>query len=220
MEADELDSILEVIESPVRRKIMKRLSEEPSYALQLSKELGLGQPLVAKHIAVMEAVGLVSSVTEKSPAGPSRKRYSLAKSLSISMDVAPNLFLERGVAIGPKGSRKVSPENWNYAKRVRDATALQDERKRLSALSILLDEIDSRMHQVEGERTELLEVRDQAMREAAKIAGTVDALDKKRILFHILNEHDMSVEGISETLNLREFTVRAILKELERDYFG
>ncbi|HYB76368.1 MAG TPA: hypothetical protein VEC08_05370, partial [Nitrososphaerales archaeon] len=67
---------------------------------------------------------------------------------------------------------------------------------------------------------ELLDVRDRAMREAAKIAGRVDELDKKRVLFHILDEHDTEVESISESLNLRELTVRAILEELERDYFG
>ena len=43
MKERELDSVLQVIENPIRRKIIKRLSQEPSYALQLSKELGLGR---------------------------------------------------------------------------------------------------------------------------------------------------------------------------------
>ena len=47
MKQEELDSVLQVIENPVRRRIIKRLSHGPSYALQLSKELSLGQPLVA-----------------------------------------------------------------------------------------------------------------------------------------------------------------------------
>jgi predicted transcriptional regulator len=50
MKERELDSVLQVIENPVRRRIIKRLSQESCYALQLSKELGLGQPLVAKHM--------------------------------------------------------------------------------------------------------------------------------------------------------------------------
>ena len=50
MKHGELDAVLQLIENPVRRKIIKRLSQEPSYPLQLSKELGLGQPLVAKHL--------------------------------------------------------------------------------------------------------------------------------------------------------------------------
>src|SRR5438552_303021 len=88
MKERELDSVLQVIENPVRRKIIKRLSQESGYALQLSKELGLGQPLVAKHLSLMEKAGLVTSALESSPSGPERRRYSLAKSISITMDVA------------------------------------------------------------------------------------------------------------------------------------
>jgi hypothetical protein len=38
------------------------------------------------------------------------------------------------------------------------------------------------------------------------------------VIFHVLDEHDRGVERISEALNLREFSVRSILDELE-DYF-
>src|SRR5580700_6990480 len=110
MSEREFDSVLQVIENPVRRRIIKRLSQEPSYALQLSKELGLGQPLVAKHLSVMEKAGLVTSALERSPSGPERKRYSLAKSISITMDVAPHLFKEKATSFnapapGPQASR-------------------------------------------------------------------------------------------------------------------
>src|SRR4029077_14640660 len=98
MKERELDSVLQVIENPIRRKLIKRLSQEPCYALQLSKELGLGQPLVAKHLALMEKAGLVTSALESSPNGPERRRYSLAKSISITMDVAPHLFKERAIS--------------------------------------------------------------------------------------------------------------------------
>ncbi len=221
MDPEELDAILQVMENPIRRKIIKRLSQEPCYALQLSKELGLGQPLVAKHMAVMEGAGLVTSSTEISPAGPNRKRYFLARSVSITMDVAPNLFIERGTALEARPSyAKPSKEAGSFSRRVREAMETADERERLSALSDVLDGIDRRMGEVEEERAELLDVRDRAMREAAKMAGRLDELDKRRVLFHILDEHDTEVESISESLNLRELTVRAILKELERDYFG
>lgn len=221
MNPEELDSILQVMENPVRRKIIKRLSQEPCYALQLSKELSLGQPLVAKHLGVMEGAGLVTSSAETSPSGPNRKRYSLARSVSITMDVAPNLFIERGVAIEAKPTRvRASKEAGSFGRRVREAMETPDDKERLSALSDILDGVDGRMREVEEERMELLDIRDQAMREAAKIAGRLGELDKRRVLFHILDEHDTEVESISESLNLRELTVRAILQELERDYFG
>jgi predicted transcriptional regulator len=76
------------------------------------------------------------------------------------------------------------------------------------------------MKDFEDERVELLSTRNQAMQEAARIANGLQGLDKRRVLFHILDEHDREVETISEALNLREFAVKAILEELERDYFG
>src|SRR2546428_13924961 len=101
MKQKELDSVLQVIENPVRRRIIKRISQGPSYALQLSKELGLGQPLVAKHLSIMESAGLVTSIVEESrnPSGGEREWYLLAKSVSLNMDPAPNLFIERGRSV-------------------------------------------------------------------------------------------------------------------------
>jgi predicted transcriptional regulator len=220
MEQEELDTILQVVENPVRRKIIKRLSQEPAYALQLSKELGLGQPLVAKHLAVMEHAGLVSSATEASPAGPPRKRYSLAKGVTITMDVGPNVFLERGMSLRPRPEGKHSEEAIQVRKMLDRAMEVKDERKRLTSLSEVLSEVDLRMEGLESERADLLDVRNQAMKEASGMAGNLAGRDMRRVLFHILNEHDREVRRISEALNLREFSVKEILEELERNYFG
>lgn len=217
MEKNELDSLLQVMENPVRRRIIKRLSQEPGYALQLSKELGLGQPLVAKHLAIMERAGLVTSTMEESSTGPRRKRYSLAKSISITMDLAPNMFLERGFAIG--GQKQSShPTSEQFRQRVAKATKGSKESERLRLLADVLKEVDDRMAEMQEERLELLEVRNEAMRQAAKIAVRLE-LDKRRVLFHILEQHDRIAERISESLNLREFSVREILEELQKEFF-
>ena len=222
MKQEELDAILRVIENPVRRRIIKRLSHGPSYALQLSKELGLGQPLVAKHLSIMESAGLVTSIVEESrnPSGGKRKWYSLAKSVSITMDLAPNLFMERAVAFGALPVKEPSREVGLLSKRVRDALERQDDRGSLSLVSEILGDVDRMMREVEEERVALLSVRNAAMTEAARIAGKLEDLDKKRILFHILDEHDREVESISQSLNLRETVVRSLLEELEREVFG
>src|SRR5271155_6286122 len=94
-EDDGLDSILLAVENPVRRKILRRLSKESGYQLQMSKELGFSQQLVAKHLDAMEGTGLVSSGMEESPHGPRRREYLLNKSISLTIDFAPNLFRAR-----------------------------------------------------------------------------------------------------------------------------
>lgn len=221
MEQEELDSLLQVMENPVRRKIIKRLSQGPTYAFQLAKELHFGQPLVAKHLGVMETAGLVKSEMEDNPAGPDRRLYSLAKSVTITMDLAPNLFMERGVAFKARASKpRAAQEAGRFQRRVQDAMGEEDERERLSLISEVLSDIDSRMNEIEDERVELLTTRNQAMQAATTIANRLDELDKRRVLFHILDEHDREVDSISEALDLREVAVKTILEELEREFFG
>jgi predicted transcriptional regulator len=208
-----------VVENPVRRKIIKKLSQEPAYALQLSKELGLGQPLVAKHLGIMEDAGMVTSMAESSPSGPKRKRYSLAKGISITMDVGPNLFIEKGTAFeAPSAKGSPSKGASRLRRKVEEAVGDVDDSRRLSLLSGVLSEVDDRMQEIEEERAELLGIRNLAMHEAASVASKFEELDKRRVIFHVLDEHDRGVERISEALNLREFSVRSILDELE-DYF-
>jgi predicted transcriptional regulator len=219
LEQEELDTILQVVENPIRRRIIKRLSQEPCYALQLSKELRLGQPLVAKHLAVMERAGLVSSAVQASPAGPPRKKYALTKGVTITMDVGPNIFIERGMTFEAEPGGRRPDETAQLRRRLAQAAEAQDVRKRLSFLSEILGDVDGRMVRLESERVALLEIRNQAMGEAALIAGKLAENDMRRVLFHILDEHDMHVDSISEALNLRELSVKAILEELERDYF-
>ena len=213
MESEELDRLLQVMENPVRRKIIRRLSQEPAYALQLSKELGLGQSLIAKHMDVMEKAGLVTSVVRDTRSGPKGKRwYSLSRTVSIRMDLGPNLFIESGTAFKTGLER---PEAvGRLKKRVRDAALIEDGGEKFTILSEVLNGVDERMREIEGERAGLLEVRDLAMCEAASVVSRFEELDTRKVLHHILDEHDREVAHISEALNLREYAVRSILEEL------
>lgn len=213
----ELDAVLQIIENPIRRRIIKRLAQEPSYALQLSKELGLGQPLVAKHLALMEKAGIVSSAPESSPSGPERRRYSLAKSISITMDVAPHLFKEKAISFNLE---KKPPKGRPFAERVDRALRARDDKEKLAAISDLLGEIDTRIGAVEEERVELLTVRNELMDQAARMVAALQDLDTRRVMFHILEEHDREVSSISQSLDMREVLVKSILDALQRDIFG
>lgn len=66
------------LENPVRRKIIKRLSQEPTYALELAKDIGETQQLVTTHLALMERDGFIDSNFESSPAGPKGSFFSLS----------------------------------------------------------------------------------------------------------------------------------------------
>ena len=135
------------------------------------------------------------------------------------MDFGPNLFLERGAPFASRPRGKQLEVASRLRKRVEDAAEHADEARRISLLSEVLRDVDGRMEEIDEERTELLGVRNLAMSEAARVATKFEEPDMKRVLFHVLDEHDREVERISEALNMRELSVKSILDEL-RDYLG
>jgi predicted transcriptional regulator len=212
MEDRELNSLLEVLENPIRRRIIKRLSHGSSYALQLSKELGLGQPLVAKHLAMMEKAGVVSSSMEESRGAPNRRSYSLAKSISITLDMAPHLFVQRGFTFSTVKGKGLSEEASSLIGKVSEIS--EKDEGAVSSLSRILDGVDRKLDEIEGERAALLYVRNMALDTASEAIKTVEDEDGRRIIYSILEEHTKNVEDLSEFLDLRETVVRQTLKDL------
>lgn len=218
VEEPDLDSILLTIENPIRRKLIRRLSEEPSYQLQLSKELGFSQQLVAKHLDSMEDVGVVASLLEDSPHGPRRKEYLINKSISLSVDFAPNLFRARVMSFDSlqEGQEHSFPAH-DLMPRMRDALKRPEE-SRLGSLGTLVGEIDKRLFALDDERSVLLYLRHLTMKEVSKvIAGLKMSPEKKKVLYHVLDEHNKDSAVISNTLKLAEDFVRRVLAELNRD---
>jgi predicted transcriptional regulator len=216
---EELDSFLSMVENPIRRSLIKRLSQEPSYPLQLAKELGIGQQLVAKHLDALEQSGIVGSSLEPSPSGPSRREYALKKSLSLTLDVAPNLFSARLIDLDlDAGGRGFSREATALERRIDEIIRSSKNRGRLSSMGKVISDIDKRLRDLEEERATLLYIRNLAMSEAAKLVEESEkSTDTRRIMYHILDSHNRNVSGISQSVNLREETVRKLLDELERD---
>jgi DNA-binding transcriptional ArsR family regulator len=56
--------VLKVLCSPKRLEILHRLGEEPAGVGRLASELGIPQPNVSQHLAVMRAAGLVDATRE------------------------------------------------------------------------------------------------------------------------------------------------------------
>ena len=216
MEEDELDRILQVLENPVRRRIVKRLAQGSSYPLQLSKELGLGQPLVAKHLVLMEEAGIVTSSLERGERGPGRRQYALAKSISITLDLAPNLFIQHGFRFASVREKELPEETTSM---MNEASKISGEdRGDIQALSGVLSQVDQKLDELERQRAALLYIRNRAMNSASKAIGKMQDREKKRVVYSILEEHDWDVGHLSEELDIRETVVRGILKDL-RDLF-
>lgn len=219
MESDsisDLDAILTILENPVRRKIIDRLSQEPTYSLQISKELGISQQLVTKHLEIMSGAGIVTSSKQDSPVGPKRREYLLNKSISISIDFAPHLFNARILSFSTHSQETLMKSQvTSLMSRIERVSDYSEEKKRIAPLATILEEIDNRLRRLEDERSVLLYVRNLAMQEAGKaIFKAEDSPNAKRVIHYVLDEHSRNVQEISRSLNMRETLVREILSDL------
>ena len=216
MTEPDLDSILKIIENPVRRRIVERLSQEPAYPLQISQELGIGQQLVTKHLDAMEKAGIVTSTMVQSPTGPERRQYVLAKSVSIIVDFAPNLFNARVFSFETVPSGQSSGAS-SLVGRIDKISESSDEAGKIARFARILQEIDKKIMQLEDERAVLLYIRNAAMREASKAVTKTEArTDRKRVLHYILDKHSRDIDSISKTLNLRDAYAREIVADLKK----
>jgi len=215
MVEQQIDSILTVIENPIRRQIIKRLSQEPSYPLELAKEIGQAQQLVTSHLAILEKMGLVSSSIEASPNGPKRKMFYLNKSSSLSFSFGPHLFNEQCLNFETLPS-ELSSQAADFMKRISDIQG--SSKSKIEPFSCLLKDIDAKLDDLESEKAVLLFIRNLAMKNVAKDLACQDKThDERRILHHILDERTKDIESISKSLNLKESFVRVMLEKLREE---
>ncbi|MEM2146159.1 MAG: helix-turn-helix domain-containing protein [Candidatus Jordarchaeaceae archaeon] len=212
----ELETVMSVLDNPVKRKIIQKLSEEPAYALQLAKELKLGQQNVNKHLKNMELGGIVESVEEESPAGPKRKKYSIKKFYSLRIDFGPNLYIESLKCFD-------NPEEWiedkanlkELEERLKKISAINERGEKLNALNVLICDIENEIELLEKERSKLLYIRNLAMREAYLSMMNM-SMQERRVMYRILSQRKVSCEIISEQLDMRESTVKEVIKGLKK----
>ena len=214
MSQAELDAVLGSVENPIRRRIIARLSQEPNYQLQLSKELGLSQQLVAKHLVTMEGAGLVSTIFEDSPRGPQRKEYMLRKSFSMTIDLAPNLFRARMFSFGAAPGLREQDENFQGGEMLR----YPEEASRIRPFAQVVAEVDKKLKEMEEERAVLLYLRSLALNEAARATTSVASGDRGKVLKQILKAQGEGVGNISSTLGLHQQVVGEILEEIEKEF--
>ena len=209
--------VLGTVENPIRRRIITKLSREPNYQLQLSKELGLSQQLVAKHLVTMEDAGLVGSVLEDSPRGPQRKEYVLRRSISVTIDLAPNLFRARMFSFGTVPGLHEKDEQAQMMAQLNENTRYPDEDSRVGPLAEVVAEVDRKLKQMEEERAVLLYLRNLALREAVRVSTTAALGDKRRVLKHLMREQRGEIGDMSVSLGLHQNTVGEILEEIEKE---
>ncbi len=207
---DELDILLSVIENPTRRRILEALVREPHYPLQLSKELGLSQQGIMKHLKVLEEYRMVRSYDEESDqGGPNRKIYVPITGFNIVVDMGPGLFTAQIVTRDMDG-RSCVKEDLPQEGRVMISGRVGEVRDRIK-------EIDGELRGIARRRAELMRAKEEALDEACGIVeSNIDDYHTRRILYVYMQRPELSPGQIAKELGLRDETVNDVLEDYLR----
>lgn len=93
MAKDDLDLFLTALENSTRREILKRLTLEESYALEISRWIGVSQQAINKQLDLLEKARLIDPVGMiPSSSGAPRKIYRPTNFSSIIIDYSKSFF--------------------------------------------------------------------------------------------------------------------------------
>lgn len=213
----DFETVVGVLGNPVRRNIIKKLSEGPDYTLRLSNELNINQQLAAKHLKVIQDAELVDVVRQKSALGADKNVFHLNKFYSLQIDFSPSLYNERLISFN-------NPHQWiqedNYMERLEEQVKdIEDEELDVDdvpPLRQIIEVIDAELEGLEKRRARLLYIRNLALGAAQ---GALEELDriKKQVIQRLVDVGPASIEALSKTLQLQEADVRDIVSELEKE---
>ncbi|MBT5121731.1 MAG: helix-turn-helix domain-containing protein, partial [Euryarchaeota archaeon] len=89
----DLETALSLLQNKLRRQILERLVREPHYPMQLANLLGVSQQAIVKHLKELERGNFVMKMKLPSEkGGPPRTIYSVQQSMSLRIDLGPDLF--------------------------------------------------------------------------------------------------------------------------------
>jgi ArsR family transcriptional regulator len=209
----DLDMMLSVIENPTRRRILEAIVREPHYPLQLSRELGMSQQAIMKHLKVLEDYALVRSFPEQSDqGGPSRKIYVPTTKFTIIVDFGPGLFDTTFVKLAMEAMQWPRLSNRIYE----GPEELPDIGERVLEIREHLAKIDLELEALQRKREKLIERKEGTLEEAAGIIeGSVEDYQTRRIIYEFVQSPTLSALEIAEELGLRDRNVEDIIKKLK-----
>ena len=213
MNDTDLDMILAIIGNPTRRSILRKLSRETHYPLQLSRELNISQQSIMKHLKVLEDHDMVMSIDQKSDSGgPPRKYYVSTSRFSIVIDISPSVFNEQIRVYEIVSERQTLLSE----KEDLDKKEITEKREMLMGMANNIGEINQRIRDVETERRELMLEKEAGMKVAYELMFELcEGYEERKVLRYILEEDDISITRMSEMMNMREMDIERIMRRLE-----
>ena len=193
MENDDLDDIISALLNSTRREILKMLTIDDSYALEMSRWLGVSQQAINKQLEMLEKAKLISSAgLVPSSEGASRKIYRPSGFSTITIDYSRNFFEIKRMGLD------YSEREWETSK--------MDNRDLLEDLVRINRNIDDLM----AKRTELLNEKDEILESLhERVSQRATSPIERNILLSYLES--MSTEETAVKLGIPVDFVRSVV---------
>ncbi|WP_297214806.1 helix-turn-helix domain-containing protein [Thermoplasma sp.] len=188
---DDIDLFISAIENSTRREIIRMLTQlERSYALELSKSIGLSQQAILKQLDLLEKANLVTSIGfVPSDLGAKRKIYLPSGFSSVFIDYGRNFFAIRRIPIETKETR---------------IEGMGDAMKRLRDINRQIDDL-TRM------RTDLIKEKDSLITAIKDSLDQDDGISREVVTVYL---DTMSIAETARITGLSELEVAEILSSL------
>jgi predicted transcriptional regulator len=165
---------------------------------------------------VIRKAELVDIVRQKGDKGADKNVFTLNKFYSLQIDFSPSMYSESLISFN-------NPDRWvladNYMERLEEEVEELSEESgvdRINPLSQIVQAVDEELEGLEKRRARLLYVRNLAMNAGNQAMEEMDRR-KRQVLRYVIDHGQISIEGLSKYLQLREETVRNIVGGLERE---
>ena len=213
----EIGQLLDLLGNNTRRRILESLTNEPKYFIQLSKEIGVSQQAVLKHLFLLENFGLIESFKAKSNlAAPDRKYFQLNRSVYLSIGITGNSMEIKMENI--KGPNKIRSKN-NMAIESKEGSIKKDKeitdilkntKHKLELLAKRMQELEDEKIHLLKEKQQILEITHQVIRESLE-----EDLARRILYSNLISREIIDIEELSEILNTREKEIKIVVKSLE-----
>ena len=192
---DGLWEILMALENNTRREMLKTLANDDSYALELSKLIGVSQQAINKQLDLLEKLGLISSTGIKvSTIGPPRKVYKSGGFSTIIIDYSKNFMNIKKMDIKYDNECNISGNN--------------------SELLGELETVNKNIDEIDKKRSELIKTKDEIIEKLKNNLSKYDVFYKKIITDYI---ETLDIDAVANNTGLPEEVIKHIISAFISD---
>src|SRR5574337_511363 len=206
---NQIDSIFHVLGNKARRDILSTLSDEPMYFNQVSKQIGIGQQAMLRHMQTLEDSGFVSTYGEKSKLGaPDRKYYRLNSSFNLSISLSEDEFtIDYEEKTHGNNSEKLFDDRFQQIS--------NDPSLALWSLKNNLAVMDVEIGNLQGKINDLKVIRQIILHKIHQIGQENFSDLERRIVYTMMRKTPSSLIELSKLIGESKFEVKGALEDLQ-----